>query len=347
MASMSRGRVVLLVLDGLGPEFVSSERTPNLIAVAHRGGIAPAGGVSDLLASTHPAHATLLTGELGPVHGVMASRVFAADGEVVARPQVKAPTLLARARATGASTAVLSSDPNVLTTIRGDEADLCWPALVEVSAKADPATGYIADAETLQRAIAAVETGFDLIVIQLQAIDTALHRHGIDDERTRAEHRAADVAVETLLQALQSDWRRTLFIIVSDHRAENVIDPEPVRLAEALHGCAMVIEDGSAALMRFSPEALATALAAARACSGVEAVIPVDAEQAIVWATPGRAFGRQEITYRAVHGNGTTRPGVAIVAGGHANVPGVANHVRQSVPHLSTWASLALEVLVN
>jgi hypothetical protein len=184
-------------------------------------------------------------------------------------------------------------------------------------------------------------------VIQLQAIDTALHRHGIDDERTRAEHRAADAAVGTLLQALQSEWQRTLCIVVSDHRAENVTDPEPVRLADALDGCAMVIEDGSAALMRCAPEALATALAAARACSGVEAAIPVDAEQAIVWATPGRAFGRREITYRAVHGNGTTRPGVAIVAGGHADVPGVANHVRQSVPHLASWATVALEVLAN
>jgi predicted AlkP superfamily pyrophosphatase or phosphodiesterase len=54
VASVRRGRVVMLVLDGLGPEFVMGERTPNLIALARRGGIAPAGGVSDLLASTHP-----------------------------------------------------------------------------------------------------------------------------------------------------------------------------------------------------------------------------------------------------------------------------------------------------
>src|SRR4051812_35023410 len=153
--NVARGRVVMLVLDALGPEFVTSERMPNLVALAGRGGIAPSGGVSDLVSSTGPGHATLLTGELATVHGVLANRVFAADGQVNESPRVSVPTLIARARQAGASTAVLASDPDVLVTIRGEEADLAWPSSTVVAASADPVTGYVSDAETVQQSLAA------------------------------------------------------------------------------------------------------------------------------------------------------------------------------------------------
>jgi len=97
MASSRAGRVVILVLDALGPEFVDAARMPWLSRLADRGAIAPLGGVAELVASTGPNHATLLTGAALAGHGVLANRVFARDGTIDSDPRVRIPTVLDRA----------------------------------------------------------------------------------------------------------------------------------------------------------------------------------------------------------------------------------------------------------
>src|SRR5215831_16213998 len=132
MTSSRAGRVVILVLDALGPEFVDAVRMPWLSRLAERGAIAPLGGIAELVASTGPNHATLLTGVALAGHGVLANRVFAPDVTIDADPRVKVPTLLDRAKAAGRRTAIAMSDPDILNTLNAHAADLAWPTSTDI-----------------------------------------------------------------------------------------------------------------------------------------------------------------------------------------------------------------------
>ena len=80
--------------------------------------MAPLGGIAELVASTGPNHATLLTGAPLAGHGVLANRVFAPDGGIDADPRVRIPTLLDRAKAAGRRTVIAASDPDILNTVK-------------------------------------------------------------------------------------------------------------------------------------------------------------------------------------------------------------------------------------
>jgi predicted AlkP superfamily pyrophosphatase or phosphodiesterase len=239
------GRFVLVVLDGLGPEFVSRELTPRLMALAESGGMALAGGLAELVASTGPGHATLLTGASLVEHGVLANRVFGADGAIDRDPRVRVATILKRARDAGRSAALLVSDPDIRITVRGEEADLCFPQPEVIESAGDARTGYIPDVVTTDAIVAAIDAGHELIMVQLQDVDTSAHASGIDSERTRSARRALDESAGRIAEALRRTWERNVFVIVSDHRMEDVASTEPVRLAAALDGVADVIEDGA------------------------------------------------------------------------------------------------------
>src|SRR5690242_5781553 len=92
MTSFRAGRAVILVLDALGPEAVAG--MPQLVRLAERGAMAPLGGLAELVASTGPGHATLLTGQSLASHGVLANRIFDEDGAVDRDPRVRVPTLM-------------------------------------------------------------------------------------------------------------------------------------------------------------------------------------------------------------------------------------------------------------
>jgi Type I phosphodiesterase / nucleotide pyrophosphatase len=345
VAESTRGRVVILVLDALGPEFVSSERTPNLVRLARAGGIAPAGGLADLVASTGPGHAALLTGEPSTVHGVLANRIVDEQGQPVTDVRVRVPTILRRARDAGCSTAIVAGDPDILNTVQGDEAHLAWPGPADLAARADSTSPYLPDIATLEAAFAAVRDGYDLVVVQFQDVDTIAHASGIESELSREAQTAADAAAGELAAALGRDWPRTLLVVVSDHRAESVVTTEPVRLAAALAGLADVAEDGSAALVRPTGD-IVDVLARARTCPGVGAITPLDERHLVAWGEPGRVFGHDRPVFtRAAHGNGTTRPCVAIVSGGHPVVASLAAQIRICPPPLTLWAHVAAEVL--
>jgi len=346
MGSDRYGRVVMVVLDGFGPEFVSPERTPAILDLARSGTIAPAGGLADLVASTGPGHATLLTGAPSTVHGVLANRLFDEDCAPTEEVSVRVPTIIRRARSAGRKTAILVSDPDILNTVHGNEADFSWPGAKDIAGGADAKTGYMPDSHTVEVVLEAVRDGYDLIVVQLQQTDTAAHASGIDTPLARTAHEAADRAVGEIADALSSDWERSLLVVVSDHRAENVIETTPVRLAAALDGVAAVIEDGSAALIRPLVPDLGPVLARARACPGVAAVLSLDGAHLVAWSEPGLVFGRERpITTRASHGNGTTRPCLTLVAGGHPLATEVGARIRRTPPPLRLWAGIAAHVL--
>jgi predicted AlkP superfamily pyrophosphatase or phosphodiesterase len=116
MAPNKTVRVVLVVLDAFGPEFVSPDLTPAIVRLAKSGGIAPAGGLADMVASTGPGHATLLTGVPSTIHGVLANRLFDAQSNPTENVTVQVPTIIRRAKNAGHSTAIAVSDPDILNT---------------------------------------------------------------------------------------------------------------------------------------------------------------------------------------------------------------------------------------
>ena len=340
------GRVVILVLDGFGPEFVRPDLTPTMVRLASSGTLAPVGGLADLVASTGPGHATLLTGTRGTVHGVLANRVLDADGVPTSAVSVSVPTIVDRARGAGCSTAMVVSDPDIITTVHGARADFCWPGGDEARRLADPRTGYVPDERTLETLIGRIDAGCDLIVGQLQETDTAAHGDGIDGERAMEAYRTADRAVGQVAAALARDWERTLLLVVSDHRAENVVSAEPVTLGVELDGQATVIEDGSAALIWPTQPDLAAMLRRALNCPGVAALTPTDGPYYVAWAEPGRAFGRERpILSRSTHGNVTTRPCLTLLAGGHPAVATLGPAIRRSPPPLWIWANVVAQVI--
>src|SRR5215470_13998875 len=150
MAAPHKGRVIILVLDALGPEFVDVGRMPWLSRLAERGTAAPLGGLAELVASTGPCHATLLTGAALADHGVLANRIFAANGGIDCDPRVKIPTLLDRAKAAGRRTAIAASDPDILNTVNGHSADLAWPTTADIDRHGSPRPKYLPDTATAQ-----------------------------------------------------------------------------------------------------------------------------------------------------------------------------------------------------
>ena len=214
MAFLPAGRVVILVLDALGPEFVRPERMPWLWRLAERGAMAPLGGLAELVASTGPCHSTLLTGAPLAGHGVLANRVFAADGGVDRDPRVRVPTVLDRAKAAGRRTAVASSDPDILNTINGHSADSVWPRAADIDRHGSPPPKYLPDEDCAATLVEMVRAGHELIVGQLQGVDTAVHAYGIDAPETRAAHATVDEAVGALASALADGWEQTLVAIV-------------------------------------------------------------------------------------------------------------------------------------
>jgi predicted AlkP superfamily pyrophosphatase or phosphodiesterase len=347
LAAAERARVVLLVLDGCGPEFALAGDMPALADLAASGGLAPGGGLADLIASTGPSHATLLTGERPAVHGVLANRLYNQDDTIRHEVRARVPSILDLAREAGRSVTAAVSDPDILVTVNADATPWGWPDRAAIRAHADDASGYIADELTAQRIVEAFERGTDLIFGHLQDIDTAAHAAGLDSERSVAARRLAGRCVGEILAACRQDWRRTVLIVLSDHRMENVTSERPVALAAALGADARVMEDGSAALVEPREPGVAAAVCArALDVPGVAGAARLTKQHFAVWAAPGLVFGRGgPIRTRASHGNVTTRPCLAVVGGGHPSVFPLARRLRRTPPPLHIWAGVLRALL--
>src|SRR5262249_47779490 len=191
-----------------------------------------------------------------------------------------------------------------LNTVNGHAAALAWPTTSDIDRFGSPRPKYLPDAATAQTLISALRSDYDLIVGQLQGVDTAVHKFGIDAPETRAVRSELDDIVGALTDALADGWHNTLFVVVSDHRAEDIASRDPVRWRGALPGRGAVIEDGSAALGRPHAKGLTAVLARAIATEGVAGICPLDETDLVAWCEPGRAFGRdREITMAGCHGN--------------------------------------------
>jgi len=338
-------KVVFTVLDALPARHVGEAHTPVLDALAREAGQAPGRARGVMTAATYPNHATFATGASPREHGIGTNYVPHRGGLTPAwelGPSV--PTLFDACRTAGRTSMAVVGDQCLVGVMGARAADAHWPPDGEIPDGAPlDAHGYLDDAETLVHLLAAVDARPDLVVSQLNAPDTAAHVHGPDSDAALAIYRETDAMLAVVREHL--DWSDTVWIVVSDHDQETVVDPEPVDLRPAFaargfdlfalpEGSATVVcGDGAAAAARWLPEV-----------EGVEATAPfqlADArlEACLAWCVPGRTFGFTELpTEPGTHGSPRTRTQVAVVTGGHAAVEPLARAAAGRTVGGADWA---------
>jgi hypothetical protein len=254
------------------------------------------------------------------------------------------PTLFDACRARGRSSAAVVGDQCLIGVMGAREADSHWPPDGEIpdDARRD-AHGYIDDADTLVELLAAIDARPDLVVSQLNGPDTAAHVHGPDSDAALATYRETDARLATIRDHL--DWDDTVWIVVSDHDQETVVEREPIDLRTAFaqrgvdlfalpEGSATVVcGDGAHDAAQWLPDV-----------AGVEGTAPFDAldrdlETCLAWCVPGRTFGFAELaTEPGTHGSPRTRTQVAVVTGGHPRARHLAGAAASRTVTAVDWA---------
>ena len=338
-------KVVFTVLDALPARHVGTQHTPVLTALAQEVGVAPGRARAVMTAATYPNHATFATGTGPREHGIATNYVPRTGGFTPAweiGPAV--PTLFDACRAAGRSSAAVVGDQCLIGVMGARTADTHWPPNGEIPADARrDAHDYIDDVDTVVELLAAVEARPDLVVSQLNAPDTAAHVHGPDSDGAFAAYRETDARLATVRDHL--DWNDTVWIVVSDHDQETVVDREPIDLRPAFahRGVDLfALPEGSATVV--CGEGAIDAARWLPAVEGVEGTAPFhladpDLEACLAWCVPGRTFGFTELpTEPGTHGGPRTRTQVAVVTGGHPLAARVAHTAASRSVSAADWA---------
>ncbi len=189
---------LLLSIDGVAPRFVTPATMPNLIDLARRGGACwSATTVTPSL--TLPAHASLLRGVGPDAHGLIDNTPKA--------PATAAPSLLAKARDAGRTTATVypwTAMDSLLEPSATDERTV-------YDSGYDPAD----DARVVDRAATLLaERRFDLVFVYLVAADLAGHRSGWGSASYREALQQLDGQLGRLLDAAGAEAN---VVVTTDH----------------------------------------------------------------------------------------------------------------------------------
>ena len=154
---------------------------------------------------------------------------------------------------------------------------------------------------------------------------------------------AADALVGEVVDRLLPDWKRTVLIVLSDHGMEEARRSYPVDLLAAPAVQAAidgVLADGGSALARVRAGAsVAAAGAALRSVAGVSGWREMRPGVLLVAGEPGVRFAAKSAkSVLGVHGGPGSTTTLALVAGGHPSVRGLAAAVAARPPHLADWA---------
>ena len=335
-------RLIVLVLDGFSPRHCRPDLTPNLVTLAEQGAWARQGGRAVLPSATYPNHASLATGALPVVHGIVANKTLTDTGIRPARDVgARGVTFLDAARAAGLRTAAALGDANIVGVVGAQRCDRHWPPQGVLPPGTPTLRGYAADAATLGAMRAMLDQGADVMLCQLDNTDGVSHLFGPDSPEALDQHRAADVAVAELVDELRSGarWNETLLAVISDHSQITAdLNEPPLDLPAALSRAgidAEVVEEGSAALVRCGATAAAHAVIAA--LDGVAGVLNFAPGVLYVHARPGRGFAAGRSLPRGIHGCPETTPTLCLVTGGH---PGLATMRQALATQTPTTATL-------
>jgi len=338
-------KVVFTVLDSLPARHVGERHTPVLTALARAVGTEPGHGRAVMTAATYPNHATFATGARPREHGIGTNYVPRAGGLTPAwELGPSAPTLFDACRSAGRSSAAVVGDQCLIGVMGARAADTHWPPNGEIPSHARrDAHDYVDDADTIVALLAAIDDRPDLVVSQLNGPDTAAHVHGPDSDAAFAAYRETDARLDAIREHL--DWDDTVWIVVSDHDQETVVEPEPVDLrpAFAQRGVDLfALPEGSATVV--CGEGALDAVRWLPSVEGVEGTAPFHVadpglEACLAWCVAGRTFGFAELpTEPGTHGSPRTRTQVAVVTGGHALAAPVARAAASRTVDAVDWA---------
>ncbi len=339
---MPRTRVVLAILDAFPDRHVGPELTPTLWGLAAEGGRARNGGRAVLPASTYPNHATFVTGVDPSIHRIMSGKAWLERGLCPAQEVGPAtPTLFDHCRSGGLRAVGLFGDQNLVGVCGARAADRHWPpdgVLPEDAPRAG--RGYGADAGVVAAVDALEVERADLVVVQLDEVDTARHLEGPDTEAAVQQMRATDAAFGQILERLRPHWNETVVIALSDHDQEPT-RPDVIDLPAELERRdidALVEVDGTAAWVVGNVER--SRLLEIPGIADAAELLP---RHTLVWGEEGQLFGIDG-GLKGHHGSPRTACQMAIVGGGHGRVGELARRVGPA-PHASGWAGVVLELL--
>lgn len=344
-------RVVILGLDGVAPEALHPDRTPNLWRLRLDGGAAPGGGRSGRPSTTHPSFASLLTGAAPRRHAIRVTtqRRGAAPGWA-ADHRVRVPTLFDACAAAGLRSAAVVAEYRLHRILALASATACWPpgGVLEPTTALD-AHGYPTNAAVRSPLLrAAAEPSLSLVFGHLVETDTLGHRLGPAHPDTTAMISSTDAILGDTLDALSADWERSIVVVVSDHGMdERREDPIDLLADRSVRRIALdVLGDGGCALVRLRPgvpdEEVGGPLARLLGVLGWRREAP---DLVLVDARPGFLFTAPKLPPVGFHGGSTTAATLAVVGGGHPAVPRIACTMTERAPRLVDWAPTFASIL--
>lgn len=340
---MRPAHVVLAILDAFPHDYVGSESTPTLWSLVQEGGRAPDGGRAVLAASTYPNHATFVTGAEPGEHGMFTNKILV-DGELKSAEEIgpAVPTLFDHCRAADRRSVAVFGDQNLVGVCGAGPADKHWPPDGMLPDDAPRGRlGYGADRAVVEGFDSLEAENAELIVLQLDEVDTVRHLHGPAAPESLEQCRMTDAVFGELLERLRPEWEDTVVIALSDHDQEEVhegaIDLQAEATARGLD--VFIAHEGTAAVVTgvIEREALL-------ALPGVIDTAPLSEQHTLVWGAVGQQFGI-DWGLAAQHGSPRTAKQMAIIGGGHPAVAGLAQQIQSAPPPATLWAGLVAELL--
>jgi predicted AlkP superfamily pyrophosphatase or phosphodiesterase len=192
-------RVLIISIDGLRGDAVSSEVTPNLLALA-ASGASTFRAQTVLPSSTLPAHASMLSGYDVPHHGVTW------NDYIPSRGYIQTATVFTLAHAAGYRTVMVVGKEKLVQLAVPDSVD----SFTYVPA---------GDFDIAQAGVAEIQAGFGVLFVHLIGPDAAGHAYGWMSATYLRTAANSDEAVRRLLAALDEAGLRqtTLVIVTADH----------------------------------------------------------------------------------------------------------------------------------
>ncbi len=290
-------RVIIVCLDGCGPDYLHASEVPFLQSLGAAGCSVE---VDAMIPSVTNVNAvSLLTGVYPEVHGITTNFYFdrATGHEVFMESPafINTPTLLETGARQGVRTGLLTAKEKLRTLLhRG--------ATTSFSSERPPAwlTGrigppppiYSVDVDLwLLQALREVIHRDDLDLVYAMTTDYAMHTYAPDDEESQRHMAGIDAELQTTLTALEAQGDEVLLCVTADHGMSaktRAINLERVLAAAGISSrMNTIIADryvvhhqnlgGAAYLYLDNPADLDNALAVLPDVEGVEAALPLEA----------------------------------------------------------------------
>jgi len=349
-------RVVLTILDAFPHRKISADLTPNLWRQIELGAWSPSGGQSLPVSVTYSNHAAFVTGVDPATTGLWGNRGWVPGVGFRATYDIgpEATTLFDRCVAADLRSVAAVGDHKLIVTMGASVADESWPPAgqLDASIPLDP-YGYPRDAAVIDAA-GRLDLDADFVLLHLNEPDTTMHISGPESHEAAAQYRASDAAYGQLLELLAPAWDDTVLVTISDHDQETIDQPECIDLTAWANEQGIdvsVSHEGTAAVIVGELDAGAqTALRTVAGIEGIETMLEPSPQAAgiavtYVWAEPGWLFGRGAPKVRGNHGSPRCRTQLAVVSGGHPEVPAIASKLLATPPTTLTWAPAIADLL--